>query len=536
MSENGVDLKLTCDKIENENETTPLTSPKTKNSNEFSVFETGVKTIPFLSRYWNDWLFPSDVPQSCQLLRIKNLVLPASYLVVGLLQGFSGPLINVYPLEMNASEAQQATISGLRSFPASFKILFGFLSDTMPLFGYRRKIYMLFGWCLSAFSMGMLLQNSDCGFAKNGETQPSIEVFSLSVLLFGSGFWFADVMADAVVAEKAKLEPKSSFGRLQSTCYACRFFGSMIAYPFSSIIYSTLGPRMVIYMLCMLPLVMLPLTVLFWETQNQAVNSTHEQCQEIWKTVCSRAVWQPMGFVYLYNVLQVNNAAWRQYLTSVLGFTADQLNSLLVIAYVLLFVGVMAYKCYFMKWSWRMVYVFTTLLGGFFSLLQISLLKGYTFGLSPFLFSLGDDAFGEFVSGIQFLPTIIMMAHLCPVGSEGASYAMFTTVNNSALALSSALTTLLLGIWDVSKETMVAGELSGMIKLTLLTTLFQVSGILFVRLLPRSTHETESLKSDNFSQSTLGGSIFLSITFSSILYSIFVMYKNVVHPGWVKGS
>jgi hypothetical protein len=46
-------------------------------------------------KYWfqkfgasiNAWLYPPDVPRSCQLLRKENLAVPASYLLVGILQG-----------------------------------------------------------------------------------------------------------------------------------------------------------------------------------------------------------------------------------------------------------------------------------------------------------------------------------------------------------------------------------------------------------------------------------------------------------------
>jgi len=163
----------------------------------------------------------------------------------------------------------------------------------------------------------------------------------------------------------------------------------------------------------------------------------------------------------------------------------------------------MSYKYYFIKWSWRSVYIITTTINGLLSVLQIFLIQGITFGLGAFWFSLGDDAMAEFVAGVQFLPTTIMMVHLCPSGSEGASYAMFTTVHNAALNLSAMISTMLLSIWDVSKEVLVAsssdcsscevgdmsctmnvdeveedvckaGDLSGMIKLTLLTTALQV--------------------------------------------------------------
>jgi hypothetical protein len=359
---------------------------------------------------------------------------------------------------------------------------------------------------------------------------PSIAFFSVCLLFFGIGFWFADVMGDSIVAEKAKLEPEDCRGSIQSTCYACRFFGVMIAAPCSTWLYSAAGPYHVILLLSVLPLTILPLIWMLHEVKDAPVASTREQCGEIWKTVCSRAVWQPMAFVYLYNVMQVGNSAWREYLVTVLHFTSCQLNLILITAYVLLYLGILAYKYWFINWSWRKVYIGTTILNGFFSFLQVLLIKGITFGLSPFLFALGDDAFAEFIAGIQFLPTTIMMVHLCPAGSEGASYAMFTTVNNSALTLSSALSTQLLKIWDVTRTALEAGQLQGMVNLTVLTTCVQVSAIAFVGWLPRFKEDLAQLKMD--ASSAIGGGIFLSITGLSILYAVVIGVLNIVAPGW----
>lgn len=128
-----------------------------------------------------------------------------------------------------------------------------------------------------------------------------------------------------------------------------------------------------------------------------------------------------------------------------------------------------------------------------------------------------------------------MMVHLCPTGSEGASYAMFTTVNNSALTLSSAFSTILLRVWDVSKEALENKELQGMIKLTLLTTAIQVSGVLFVGLLPEFKEDLERLKSVE-GASRVGGIIFLLITFGSIAYAISVGILNIIAPGWMGES
>lgn len=549
---------------ENENEETPFDNEKSEERRHSSA-----STAPFsgddyhtsgtiLPRKLYEYIYPPDVPRTVQLFRPENIAVPACYLLVGLLQGLSGPFTNVYPLDLNASEAQQATISSLKSLPSTFKLAFGFLSDNFPLGGYRRKSYMLIGWAVTSLSMCLLLLFSDLSTKtaelnqddnleeENGRylpvatdevgAPPSIPFLSFTLLMFGTGFWFADVMGDSIVAEKAKLEPESSRGHLQSTCYACRFFGLMIAAPCSTVIYSSYGPKAVVVLMAGLPALIVPLVYMLKETKNVPVASTKEQCSEIWSTVCSRAVWQPMGFVYLYNVLQVGNAAWKQFLKTVLGFTSNQLNALLIAAYVLLWVGIMAYKQFFITWSWRSVYISTTLLNGVLSALQILLIKGITFGLSPFLFALGDDCFADFIGGIQFLPTTIMMVHLCPSGSEGASYAMFTTMSNSAYTLAAAFSTLLLGVWDVSKEAMERGELQGMVNLTALTTLIQVSGVLFVGLLPRTKEDLANLHADPLSGSKLGGFIFLFVTFSSVLYSLVVGVLNIIKPGWAGES
>ena len=375
---------------------------------------------------WNlqDFLFPPNLPRECQLLRMENLAIPACYLCVGLLQGLSGPLINVYPLDLGATEAQQTTLSSIKSLPAAFKLIFGFVSDNFPILGYRRKSYMLFGWLLASLSMFILMGGSNLSLEEeeyidsNGERStrsvapddaPSIPFLSLQILLFGTGFWVADVMGDSVVAEKAKLEPPDARGSIQSSCYSYRFFGLMVAAPFSTGMYYKFGPATVIFLMALLPLCILPLVYKFREQKNLEVASTQEQCGEIWKTVCSRSVWQPLGFVYIYNLLQVGNAAWREYLRTTLGFTSEQLNLIYIASVVLLYLGVLTYKYWMMKYSWRLVYGVCTVLNSVFSCLQVLLVKGITFGISDFWFALGDDAFMEFIQGIQFLPTTIMM-------------------------------------------------------------------------------------------------------------------------------
>ncbi|KAL7567442.1 hypothetical protein ACA910_021401 [Epithemia clementina (nom. ined.)] len=515
---------------------------------------------------------------SLDLWRLQNLAIPLSYLAVGTLQGLFRTFLNVYPLNLGASEAQQTTCSTLATLPAAFKIIYGFSSDLLPLFGYRRKSHLFLGWVLASVVMGSLwltsnltLQRLDNGTSTASTTMshsvvivpddaPSLVQLSWTFFFFGVGMWYADATADAVVAEKARLEPEAIRGSLQATCYMLRFFGLMISASISTYLYSTVGPQVIVRALTWIPCLILPFV---WclaearegEQQNQdsdrrgrglsdsftatpfiKKHSLRDQWDEIWRTVCSRSVWEPMAFIYVFNLLQVSNAAWRQFLVTVLGFTEANLNTLLVVSYVLVYFGTIMYKYCLLQTSWRLIYQGCLVLNLVFSAMQLLLIRGYTLGLSPFVFALGDDAFAEFLNGVQFLPTVIMMVSLCPPGSEGASYAMFTTVMNSALMISPAISSLLLGIWDVSKDALEKGDLDGLFNLSLLTTVIQISPLLFLGWLPRDRKELEALASKPFSGSPIGGGIFLSVLFCSMAWTFVVAILNIVRPNWAGGS
>ena len=544
---------------------------------------------PFVSSDWHDWWYPPDLPDAVQLWRLENLAIPASYLVVGILQGMMRPVLNVYPLDLGATEAQQTTLASIATLPSALKILFGFWSDNVPIAGRRRKPYMLLGWILVSASMAALWMTCDLSLPNNqgdlvanhtnvtwslatdpttvgnssirrsdrlqGKNHPSMEWLMLVFFLTGCGMWMADVMADSLVAQKVPLEPIHSQGNLQSTCYAFRFFGLMVAAPISTYLYSrpqaaaeplggnttSSGPANAVWVILVTPLCLMPLVYLLAEDKDAPIPSTAHQCREIWKTLCSRSVWQPIGFLYAFNLLHLPNAAWRQYLKSVQGFTATQLNALLVVSYVMLYFGTVTYKYCCLHLSWRRLYQACICLNAAFSCLQLLLIRNCTFGLSPFLFSLGDEVLQEFIVGIQFLPISILMVTLCPPGSEGASYAMFTTTWNSAMLLAPAISSsFLLGIWDVRKETMEAGELDGLFHLTVLTTVLQMSPILLLRWLPHGREDLHALSDPSVhgssSSSPLGGALFLVVVAVGLIYTFAVALLNVVAPGWAGES
>ena len=71
----------------------------------------------------------------------------------------------------------------------------------------------------------------------------------------------------------------------------------------------------------------LPLAILFpavpflYELEGES-KSVKEQINDIWQMVQLKAVWKPMAFIYVYNLLQTPNVAWNSYLQLTLKFPA----------------------------------------------------------------------------------------------------------------------------------------------------------------------------------------------------------------------
>jgi hypothetical protein len=504
--------------------------------------------------------------EELQIYRASNIAIPLNYFMVGLVQGLVYPLLNTYTLALGATEAQQTTLLTLKELPSCFKIMFGFWSDNVPIGGLRRKPYLVLGWAFSSLSLLPLLLLSDLNVYSSAnnyeldvntnmnvtseenknlahfiapEGAPSMPLLSVCCFLWATGLWLADVMGDSLVAEKAKYETDDNRGNLQAICYILRGLGFLLMAPLSSMIYSAGSPFFVVLATVVMPLLLVyPIFALNERPPAQLLTTT-DQVAELWKTACSKAVWQPMGFVYIFLTLYVTNSAWKQFLETVLDFTPNQLNALMILAGIMAFVGIVLYKLFLFHWSWRRLFVIGICLNGAFSALQLLLISGYTFGINPFVFALGDDAVRDLIFGTQYLPMVILMVNLVPTGIEGASYALFTTTWNVAGALSDSLSTVLLRLWDTSKETLQQGDMSGLTKLTLLTSVLQTLPVFFVSFLPRSAEELQSTnkEQDNSSiYSRLGGGTYLGIVFLSLVWTVIVGLMNIFHPGWMGES
>ena len=450
---------------------------------------------------------------------LPNLAIPLSYFCIGVaLQLLRTPLI-VYLIEdLGATPADVNVLFTVMAVPWCFKVLYGFLSDCVPIGGLRRKPYFMFGWIVYVL----------CNLVLALTPMPSIQMCIFLVFLQTAGYMLADVMTDALIVERSQYEPLDQRGTLQSKGYIIRFFGSTIGATIGAVVYNKdnflwdfyLPINVVFFLNAAFPLFfLLPVVPFLMEIETECEpRDFWQQCRDLFHTAQLRAVWQPMTFVYIYNALQLTNAAWMNFLVEGLHFTAWMIGLVSIAGSIMSWVGIMTYKKFFFGSNWRTVYFWCTTLASLIAIAQTLLVFGVnrTWGIPDILFSVGDDVLVEFVIAVQFLPMCIMYLGLCPEGSEGTTYAMLTTFSNLAGTIAFDISTALTSVWDVSSEAIESGDFSGVWRLSVFCGVIGPIPLLLLHLIPKNKEDQMELQKDT-SRHFWGGVIFISVTILSLL-------------------
>lgn len=459
---------------------------------------------------------------------IQNLGITLSFVDVGVAMYLLQTPVAYYLIyNLNASSRQYSSYSTLVNLPWSLKFIGGIITDGFPILGYRRKSWLAIGWLLFMFICLYLLLIGE----------PGIYMTTIMMFIATCSYLLSDVCSDTLCVERAKFETEAERGTLQTSGYTSRAFGSVIGSILGAVLYnkSSWGWGLTIAEIFGLS-ALIPMTGVLptiWHLEELASSrpapTIKEQFLDIWKTLQLQAVYKPLSFIFTYYVMQIPNQAWTNYLVIGLGFTDFEIGLLTVASTIFLWIGMIIYKRFFFETSWRQIYIWTTALGALFSFLQILLILGINkkFGIPDVVFAIGDTGIVYLIYAIQSMPSSIMFIMILPEGSEGITYALLTTIGNLAWTVACALGSAMTTIWDVSNDALAAGDYSGMLKLTLLTSFLQIVPLSLVFLLPDSKEEQLKLR-DAGKSSVLGGSILGTVVFLSLIGTIALSLYGVI--------
>eukprot|EP00775_Hariotina_reticulata_P011919 gene11919-12063_t len=166
------------------------------------------------------------------------------YFVQGILRLSSLALTFFEKDHLHMEPAQMAVADTISGLPWAVKPLYGFITDSFPILGMRRRPYLIIAGLTGSFSWLCL-----AAFAS------SIPSTVVCITAAAAATAFSDVVADSIVVELARASPGATEGSLQSLCWASHAFGRLITAYLSGWLVGAIGPRSVFCITATFPLV-----------------------------------------------------------------------------------------------------------------------------------------------------------------------------------------------------------------------------------------------------------------------------------------
>ncbi|KAK1940858.1 hypothetical protein P3T76_007564 [Phytophthora citrophthora] len=477
----------------------------------------------------------------------------------GLLPATVYPFLQQY---LNATGSQVTTASTLVILPWSFKVFYGILSDCVPLWGYRRKIWMLIGWAMCLIMLIVMAASpagqpyytvpSDRDIDPANYT-PEIEArinfdagnqagkYVMLMFFAAIGYVLADVCADSIVVDFAQREPIEQRGKTQSAIYAIRtvfvIIGQLlVGFCFNGEEYGgqfdfSLNFPELMSIVAVITAPIIPITWFFIKEEKQARVPFKHYMAELWKLIQKRAVYQVIFYQFFQNVFSsISYTASSPVQSYMVGVTPINNTISEIFSNVLFMAGIMATSKWGLHWSWRKMILFT----GIF----VIIVDGFTTFLTLWdvfrsqWFWLGLPMAVQLPYGVGWMIGNFVIVELSGIGNEGAIYGLITMVGNLASPFAQALTLVIDQPFNLTTERIQADDTSIRTDLTYAVLIMYGMTIfswLFLVFLPKQKEETQELLRTGGSSKILGGLTVFYVLFAfiwSLMTNIMAMYES----------
>lgn len=459
------------------------------------------------------------------------------YAVVGVIYG--GFPRTIYPFlnnYLNMDGYQTVAAVSLVSLAWSFKAFIGVVTDSFPIYGLRRKPYMIIGWiiCLILLLTMAILPVEDPYFLAdnkiNSEAKASGSRYILLMMLTSFGYMIACVAADGMVVELSQREPVKTRGNIQATIYFTRavsgiFSGTVVGFCMNGSSYGgqfnwSLDFNQVMLMLCLPVAWAIPASIWFVKEDRVSTQSFRLRCREMWKIVQHRTTWQIMTAVFFSGAFGSFGAApaasIQQYWAKVppLNDTIMSILSQMVFAFLLY-----ATKTFGLNWNWRItitvVTLSTLLLNALVSFLTIfDVFRNEWFWFGAYL--------EEIPARLKFVISTFIVVEIAQEGYEGATYGLITTVSNLSLPFASSICKHIDSYFNAFKDDVERDDDEARIQVAytfVIMYLVNILSLAWLVFLPSQKRQAQVLKRTG-GQSKVGGIIALGSTVLVLIYSV----------------
>ena len=343
--------------------------------------------------------------------------------------------------ELGLSPAQMSALLGISAIPWIVKPVFGFISDGLPIFGYRRRPYLVLSGILGSLAWLAL-----------ATVVNNVPTATLAILLASLSVAMSDVIVDSLVVEKARKESLGDAGSLQSLTWAVAALGGLITAYLSGWLLEHFSSRTVFGITAIFPLAVSAVAWIIAEdkiAQNNPLESqtptTRQQIKSLWQAITQKAILYPTLFIFVWQATPSADSAFFYFITNELGFEPEFLGRVRLVTSFASLLGIWIYQRFLKTVAFRHILGWSIVISSVLGLTTLLLVThtNRALGIDDHWFSLGDSLILSVMGQIAFLPVLVLSARLCPKGIEASLFALLMSVSNLSGLLSQELGALL---------------------------------------------------------------------------------------------
>ncbi|OQR99748.1 Folate-Biopterin Transporter (FBT) Family [Achlya hypogyna] len=404
----------------------------------------------------------------------EALGLFSQYGAIGVLYGMLPVLsLPIYTVYLNMEGYQTASYGVLVTVGWTFKVFWGMLSDCVPIFGYRRKSWMLIGWfttmvCLAVMTFlpigepycdrrvpnnvckTPLINISEADKAKylNFDAPGRGSTFIILSMFISFGYVIAACASDAMVVQYAQREPEAIRGRVQTAIYTVRTLTGVFAQLVVAFLlngkeyggsFTFSVPPNAVYGICLAPCIVVVFTTIFVVVEDKSPRTSFTSWrQQFWGLLQKRVMWQICAFRFINTMFQSMSAtptspiaskwAQRWATSSTPSFSSS----------------------WGLNWNWRWTIAFASL--GMVAIDSFVMFMTIWNVYRNQWFYTGVTMADNIPMSVRFIVSTYCAVEIADVGNEGATYGLITTVGNLASPVASVIYKYIDSFFDVSQN------------------------------------------------------------------------------------
>jgi folate/biopterin transporter len=347
--------------------------------------------------------------------------------------------------ELGMTPAEVSAMLGVVAIPWIIKPLFGFMSDGLPIFGYRRRPYIVLSGLLGTAAWVGMATVVHTPLAATG----AIALSSISLAV-------SDVIADSLVVERARKETVSDAGSLQSLSWGASALGGLITAYLSGSLLQHFSTHTIFLITASFPLIV---SATAWLIAEEKINkrtdfaTVKDQLKQLRQAVSQKTIWLPTAFLFLWQATPSSDSAFFFFTTNELGFQPEFLGRVRLVTSIAALAGIWLFQRYLKAIPFRVIFGWSTVIASALGMTTLLLVThaNRALGIDDQWFSIGDSLILTVIGQIAYMPVLVLSARLCPPGVEATLFAVLMSVTNLAGIISyegGAILTHWLGITD----------------------------------------------------------------------------------------